>query len=271
MEYLIGDCTPVVFFAEDQEQADKVLEVPERTAASVRRIIYTEPRGFGDYDDPRLLFWDTFLEMGRRHRESHPDAVVRRMAAAAETDVMTLVYTSGTTGPPKGAMLTNANAAYCIDKIVNETDRFPDGAGPSSKDLIVTYLPLCHVAERIFSTWTLVGAGPSLNFAESIETVTENLREVQPTLFFAVPRIWERLHALVVIKGNDATRFKRIFLRFTMALARIIGRRKVANGGSHTLLTRLLVRGGPAARVPGPEGADSACAVAATPARVRPP
>ena len=240
VEYLIGDCAPVVFFAEDQEQADKVLEVPAGTAASVRRIIYTEPRGFGDYHDPRLLFWDAFLEMGRRHREAHPEAVAERMAAAADTDVMTLVYTSGTTGPPKGAMLTNANASYCVDKIVNETDRFPDGAGPNPKDLIVTYLPLCHVAERIFSTWTLVGAGPSLNFAESIETVTENLREIQPTLFFAVPRIWERLHALVTIKGNDATFFKRVCLRFAMALAQVIGRQKVANGGSHTPASRLL-------------------------------
>ena len=240
VEYLIGDCSPVVFFAEDQEQADKVLEVPTETAASVGRIIYTEPRGFGDYHDPRLLFWDTFLEMGRRHREDHPGAVAERMAAATDTDVMTLVYTSGTTGPPKGAMLTNANAAYCIDKIVNETQRFPDGVGPNPKDLIVTYLPLCHVAERIFSTWTLVGAGPSLNFAESIETVTENLREVQPTLFFGVPRIWERLHATVLIKSSDATWFKRVFLKFTLALAKLIGRQKVANGGSHTLVSRLL-------------------------------
>ena len=240
VEYLIGDCTPAVFFAEDQEQADKILEVPAETAASVRRIIFTEPRGFGDYDDPRLLFWDAFLEAGRRHREAYPDAVDRRMADATPGDVMTLVYTSGTTGPPKGAMLTNANAAYCIDRIVNETQRLPDGVGPNPRDLIVTYLPLCHVAERIFSTWTMVGAGPSLNFAESIETVTENLREIQPTLFFAVPRIWERLHALVTIKGNDATPFKRVLLRFSMALARVIGRQKVANGGSHTLTTRLL-------------------------------
>ena len=240
VEYLVGDCTPAVFFAEDQEQADKILEVPPETAAPVRRIIYTEPRGFGDYEDPRLLFWDAFLETGRRHREAHPNAVTRRMAEATDTDVMTLVYTSGTTGPPKGAMLTNVNAAFCIDRIVDETARFPDGVGPNPRDLIITYLPLCHVAERIFSTWTLVGAGPSLNFAESIETVTENLREIQPTLFFAVPRIWERLHALVTIKSSDATPLKRACLRFAMALAAVIGRKKVANGGSHTLLTRLL-------------------------------
>ncbi len=238
--YLVGDCTPTVFFAEDQEQADKILEVPAETAQSVRSIIFTEPRGFGDYEDPWLLFWDAFLEMGRRHRAANPAAVAERMASAADDDVMTLVYTSGTTGPPKGAMLTNANAAYCIDKIVNEVARMPDGTGPNPKDLIVTYLPLCHVAERIFSTWTLVGAGPSLNFAESIETVTENLREVQPTLFFAVPRIWERLHALVTIKGSDATPLKRLFLRISMAFAAAIGRRKAANGGSHTPFTRLL-------------------------------
>ncbi len=238
--YLVGDCTPVVFFAEDQEQVDKILEVPADTAACVRRIVYAEPRGFGDYYDERLMFWDEFLEAGRQHREDNPSAVADRMAQATPQDVMTLVYTSGTTGPPKGAMLSNANAEFCMDKIVNETARFPDGRGPSGSDMILTYLPLCHVAERIFSTWSLVSASASLNFAESIETVTENLREVQPTLFFAVPRIWERLHAMVAIKSSDATWFKRVLLKITMAMAGYIGRRKVANAGNHTLLSRLL-------------------------------
>ena len=106
-------------------------------------------------------------------------------------------------------MLTNANFEFVVDD-----SRPPDGAAarrqavPGPSDLVVTYLPLCHVAERIFSTWHLVGAGVVLNFAESIETVTANLREVQPTLFFAVPRIWEKLHAGVLIKGNDASRFE---------------------------------------------------------------
>jgi len=240
VEYLIGDCTPRVFFAEDQEQADKVLAVEPDVASGIERIIYVEPRGFGDYHDDRLIFWDDFLELGRKHREAHPGAVADRMAAAQPDDVMTLVYTSGTTGPPKGAMLTNTNAAYAMQKIISETGRFPDQKGPGPDDLIVTYLPLCHVAERIFSTWTLCISGASLNFAESIDTVTLNLREIQPTVFFAVPRIWERLHASVFIRGNDASPFKKLFFRFGLALAERIGAAKVANGGEHTFASRLL-------------------------------
>jgi len=238
--YLVGDCTPKVFFAEDQEQADKVLAVDPEIGAAVERIIYVEPRGFGDYTDDRLIFWDEFLELGRRHREANPGALEALMSAAEPTDIMTLVYTSGTTGPPKGAMLSNANAEYAMNKIIMDVTRTPDGKAPNPSDLIVTYLPLCHVAERIFSTWTLCIAGPSLNFAESIDTVTLNLREVQPTIFFAVPRIWERLHAAVFIRGNDATWFKRLWFKASLRLASIIGKEKVANGGNHTPKSRVL-------------------------------
>lgn len=240
VEYLVGDCTPKVFFAEDQEQADKLLAIDPQVATNVERIIYVEPRGFGDYTDDRLIFWDDFLELGRQHREANPRALEALMAAAEPTDIMTLVYTSGTTGPPKGAMLSNANAEYAMNKIIMNATRSPDGKEPNPSDLIVTYLPLCHVAERIFSTWTLCIAGPSLNFAESIDTVTLNLREVQPTIFFAVPRIWERLHAAVFIRGNDASWFKKLWFKAGLSLASIIGKEKVANGGNHTSKSRVL-------------------------------
>ena len=295
VEHIVGDCTPVVYLAEDQEQADKMLEASPEASRSVRRILYVEPRGFGGYSDPRLLSWGDFLEMGRSHRGDHADAVADRMSGARSDDTMTLVYTSGTTGPPKGAMLSNANAAYCMGKIVGESDRYPGMAraavtrlldllsggrssgrrssgsrigpldrldddasvrgrlaraaertlapwtlAPNPGDFVLTYLPLCHVAERVFSTWTLVGTGPSLNFAESIDTVAENLREVQPTLFFAVPRIWERMHATVRIKGANATWFKRLVLASAMRMAASIGARKSANGGRHTPLSFLL-------------------------------
>ena len=162
------------------------------------------------------------------------------MDQAQSDDVMTLVYTSGTTGPPKGAMLTNANAAFSMDTIVNLRERLPGGKPPNQDDLIVTYLPLCHVAERIFSTWHLVRCGTVLNFAESIDTIAVNLNEVQPTLFFAVPRIWEKLHATVLIRGQDATWFKRKVLGVSLAMARSIGKTRVANGGNHTIGSRLL-------------------------------
>ena len=239
VEYLLVDCGATVHLAEDQEQVDRVIEIDSAMVPNLSRIIYCEPRGVRTYSDDRLMDWDDFLTIGRQHRAENPDVVVGHMADARPDDVMTLVYTSGTTGPPKGAMLTNANTAFCITRIIGD-DGLRGNQVPTADDLVVTYLPLCHVAERIFSTWHMVSCGLCLNFAESIETVTANLREVQPTLFFAVPRIWEKLHASVMIKGADASPFKRLWLRFGLKLASVIGREKVANGGLHTTKSRLL-------------------------------
>ena len=239
VEYLLTDCGSTIHLAEDQEQVDRVLEIDPAAVPNLSRIIYCEPRGVHSYLDDRLMDWEDFLAAGRQHRAENPDAVVGRMAEARPDDVMTLVYTSGTTGPPKGAMLTNANTEFSITRIIGENG-LRGKRVPTADDLVVTYLPLCHVAERIFSTWHMVSCGLSLNFAESIETVTVNLREVQPTLFFAVPRIWEKLHATVLIKGSDSSPFKRLWLRFSLHLATLIGREKVANGGFHTPKSRLL-------------------------------
>ena len=239
VEYLLTDCGATVHLAEDQEQVDRVLEIDPAMVPNLSRIIYCEPRGVRTYSDDRLMDWHDFLTVGRQHRAENPDVVVGHMADARPDDVMTLVYTSGTTGPPKGAMLTNANTAFCITRVIGD-DGLRGNQVPTADDLVVTYLPLCHVAERIFSTWHMVSCGLCLNFAESIETVTANLREVQPTLFFAVPRIWEKLHASVMIKGTDASPFKRLWLRFGLKLASVIGREKVANGGLHTTKSRLL-------------------------------
>jgi long-chain acyl-CoA synthetase len=161
------------------------------------------------------------------------------MAEATADDIITLVYTSGTTGPPKGAMLTNTNSTFCIDMVINTDGRVAGDVKPNPSDEILTYLPLCHVAERIFSTWTMVGNGVTLNFAESIETVQANLREIQPTLFFAVPRIWEKIHATVLIKLQDATRFKRVIANIGLKLANVIGHERTANGGNHTFKSRV--------------------------------
>ncbi|MGI9642045.1 MAG: AMP-dependent synthetase/ligase, partial [Acidimicrobiia bacterium] len=153
--------------------------------------------------------------------------------------VMTLIYTSGTTGPPKGAMLTHNNVRFAVEKVINDPARFPNSKGEGPEDEKLTYLPLCHVAERLFSSWSMAYDGPILNFAESIETVQMNLREVQPTIFFAVPRIWERIHAGVLIRLQDATRLKRLFSSFGLRLASYIGQQRVANEGDFTMGSRL--------------------------------
>ncbi|HSV40237.1 MAG TPA: AMP-binding protein, partial [Nocardioidaceae bacterium] len=188
VEYLVSHSGAKVHLAEDQEQLDKVLDVSEKTP-ELERVLYVETRGIkGSYDDARLLDWADFLALGAEHRAANPRAVDELMAAAQPDDVMTLVYTSGTTGPPKGAMLSVANVEFAVKTVVEEHAFF--NPGPNLNDLTLSYLPLCHVAERFFTTWYNAVGGTQVNFAESIDTVPQNLREVQPTIFFAVPRIW---------------------------------------------------------------------------------
>ncbi|GAA3228141.1 long-chain fatty acid--CoA ligase [Actinocorallia longicatena] len=235
--HLLTDSGASILVAEDQEQVDKALLVE---APELRHIVYLEPRGVDGYDDPRLMSWTAFLELGDRHREEHPGAVAGRMADAAEDDLVTLVYTSGTTGPPKGAMLSAANVEFALATL---QDGFIDPP-PSEKDLILSYLPLCHVAERIFTTWFNAATGVQVNFAESIETVQANLREVQPTILFGVPRIWEKVLAQVEIGVGQATPVKRRLTRFWLGVADRVGRGLVATGGRHTPRTRLMCAAG---------------------------
>jgi len=238
VRYLVNDSGARIHLAEDQEQVDKIVDEARDAFPNVTTIIYIEPRGLRSYDDDRLMFWDDFMDLGRAHRDEHPGTVAATMADAEAGDIVTLVYTSGTTGPPKGAMLTNENATYAIDNIIHAEGRTTDGKPPGPYDLIVTYLPLGHVAERIMSTWTMCSSGAVLNFAESIETVQMNLQEVQPTLFFAVPRIWEKIHATILIKLNDATPLKRLFNAIGLRLARYIGRSRVKHNGDYTAAAR---------------------------------
>jgi len=239
VEYLLSDSGAKVHLVEDQEQADKVMSVIG-SLPDLAKIIHVEPRGFREWHgDDRLLFWEDFLEQGRTHRAANPGVLEQVMSEAVEGDLIALVYTSGTTGPPKGAMLTNKNFSFCVHTLVGIEGRIP-GEVPNPDDSILTYLPLCHIAERIFSVWHMLGYGCTLNFAESIDTVQQNLREVQPTLFFAVPRIYERIHAGVIIRGRDGTWFKRVWFGFGMKLAGVIGTQRVANDGNHTFMSRLL-------------------------------
>ena len=235
--YLLSHSGARVLIAEDQEQVDKALEVLDQLP-ELEKIVYLEPRGIRyRYTEPKLLSWSDFLALGAQHRESDPDAVNRRMAEATEDDIMTLVYTSGTTGPPKGAMLAVSDVEFCIKVLV--ADGGFTSPPPSPADITLSYLPLCHIAERIFTTWFSACAGIQVHFAESIETVQENLREVQPTILFGVPRIWEKVLAAVRIRIDSATWLKRVSSRFWLRVADGIAETLVRTGGRHTVSTRV--------------------------------
>jgi long-chain acyl-CoA synthetase len=235
--YLLQDSGTRILIAEDQEQVDKALAV-EADCPDLEWIVHLEPRGVRDYDHPKLMSFADLLERGRAHRAEDPDLLARMAQDAEEDDVVTLIYTSGTTGPPKGAMLTNRNVDFGIEVLVFSGGLFDPPA--SRDDVTLSYLPLCHVAERAATVWNNAGAGVTVHFAESIETVQANLKEVQPTLFFAVPRIWEKIAAGIQIKMYSASRLKKLNFWLWMKVADVIGRRMVANDGSHTVVTRVL-------------------------------
>jgi len=247
VSYLLSHSGTTVEFVEDQEQLDKVLSSLDR-CPELQTIVYVEPRGIryrysGSIERPggtplTLLSWKEFTALGEEHRAAHPGEVEQRMAAATPEDIATLIYTSGTTGPPKGAMLSVANVEFAIDILVHGGGFTSPPPGP--QDMTLSYLPLCHVAERIFTVWFNAGAGVTVHFGESIATVTQDLREVQPTILFGVPRIWEKILAGVHIRIASASWLKRAHSRFWLRIADRIGTTLVATGGKHTFGTKLL-------------------------------
>ena len=200
VEYLLTHSGTKVLIAEDEEQLDKALAVRERLPA-LRHIVLIDPRNVRELGD--VTTWEQL--------ESH-EPLADYGQGIDESDTAVIVYTSGTTGPPKGAMLTHANLTWAADSF-----RRAFGTGPD--DEVLSYLPLCHVAERLGSVINGLGTGYVVNFGEGGESFAQDLRDVQPTLFAAVPRVWEKMLATVEIKMADASRLKRWSYRMAMRRA----------------------------------------------------
>jgi long-chain acyl-CoA synthetase len=197
VEYQLVDSRSTFVFVEDEEQLDKVLEVRARLPL-LRKIVVFDMEGLRDLKDGQVLSLDGLRELGARHDAEHPGLWEQRIAARAPEQLAVLIYTSGTTGRPKGAMLSHANIMFAIRLY---RDAFPQ----DENDERMCFLPLCHVAERVVGSYTALLSSTCLNFVENPETVPENVREIAPTVFGAVPRIWEKFYSGVLIRLKEAS------------------------------------------------------------------
>ncbi|MCY1022345.1 AMP-dependent synthetase/ligase [Pyxidicoccus sp. MSG2] len=219
--YILNDARCKVVICEDQEQYDKVATVAAETP-SVQHVIVLEPRGLRGVQDARLRTWERFLADGRALAEQEPAWLRTQLAQRNPDDAAMVIYTSGTTGSPKGALVSSRN-------MLQGSATFVEQLGLTPEDSVVSYLPLCHVAEKLFSLLLPLVVGGKVHFGEALETVQSDVAEVSPTVFLGVPRIWEKMHANVVVKMRDASWLKRtLFDTFTRLGGRI--RERERNG-----------------------------------------
>ncbi len=216
VEYLITNSGTRFYFAEDEEQLDKVLEVRERTP-TLEKIIIFDMEGLRNFKDDQCLSIDELSELGRDYLAHHPDVWDTELAAAGPDDVMILTYTSGTTGPPKGAMISHRNMVYVLNTAQTALPMF-------AEDEQLGFLPLAHVAGRLLYGFVPLESGSTVNLVESLETTVQDQQEVSPTVLFAVPRVWEKQYSSIAIKLKEATTLGR--LAYDRALA--IGHRAAA-------------------------------------------
>jgi len=235
VQYLIGHSESKILFAEDQEQVDKALEVIDKLP-ELKKIIYFEPRGLTNYDSPLLMTWDEFLKIGKEEFERNPNFVNDKLELIDPEDVAIMVYTSGTTGPPKGSMITHANLAWVGTNIMNFN--IMKNVNTEHQEF-VSFLPLCHIFGRLVDLVLGSHLLATINMAESIDTVQDDLMEIQPTFFAAVPRILEKMHASVLVKMKDASLLKRILFGISLRLGTYAADRKL-DKGFHDPLVKII-------------------------------
>ena len=209
LEYLVNDSDSRFLFLENDEQLDKFLSVKETMPGLTKAIVF-DREGLHDFADDSVIFLDDLYRMGREFLKQHPDRFDEEIAKSSPKDTAILVYTSGTTGPPKGAMISHENI---IVSIIGSAITLP----VTEEDEQVCFLPLCHILERLISVFIPIGLGSTVNFAESPETVFDNVREVSPHVFTAVPRVWEKVYSRISIMAGEATPLGRFAYRRAVA------------------------------------------------------
>ncbi|MDD5333338.1 MAG: long-chain fatty acid--CoA ligase [Rhodoferax sp.] len=196
VHYLCQDSRTSILFVEDDEQLDKALEVREQLPG-LRKIVVFDMEGLHQLSDPGVISLDDLRKLGLAYLAQHPDELQQRIDACRPEDLAILVYTSGTTGKPKGAMHLHAGLVYTVRG-------FNTLIAQDEQDERMCFLPLCHIAERMGGEYFALYTGTKLNFVENPETIPENVREIAPTVFTAVPRVWEKFYSGVMISLKEA-------------------------------------------------------------------
>ena len=220
VEYLCADSRTTVLFVQNEEQLDKALEV-RASLPLLRHIVVFDNKGLERFSDPMVLSLASLRERGAAHDAAHPQEFERRCKSRGPKDLAILVYTSGTTGKPKGAMHSHAGLLH----IIRSTDAFlPQNAS----DQRMCFLPLCHIAERVGGEYVGVYTGAVLNFVENPETVPENVREISPTVLLAVPRVWEKFYSAVTLAVSESGALQRWAYRWASGVGEQVADRLLA-------------------------------------------
>jgi long-chain acyl-CoA synthetase len=234
IQYVVHHAEAKIVFLETEDHWQKVRSQLDALPHLQHVVMF---RGAPPIDDERVMSWEQFMARGD---EGSAEELRERLEAIQLEDTGVLIYTSGTTGPPKGVMLTHGNLAWKAKLLVDILQAIPG-------DCMLSYLPLAHVAEQMATIHVAVTAGFPPYFAESIDKLADNLKEVRPTVFFGVPRVWEKFHAGITAKMDKATGVKAALAGWALSVGQRVasrrdrgqrvGRRLTAQ---HRLATRLV-------------------------------
>jgi long-chain acyl-CoA synthetase len=217
VQYLCEDSRTTVLFVEDEEQLDKAL-MSRGQLPLLKLIVVIDTEGLTRYSDPMVISLQALRDQGRQHERSQPGLFERRRVSRHPEDLAILIYTSGTTGKPKGAMHSHAGMVYAMRG-------YSFYLAQDQRDERMLFLPLCHIAERLGGMYSCIYGGAILNFVENPDTVPENVREIAPTLFFAVPRVWEKFYSAVTIAIAEAGAFQQAIYRASLACGHAVAAR----------------------------------------------
>lgn len=228
LQYIVRHSRTKIIVCGDQEQTDKVLDAQRHDGGlpDLTTVICVDMKGMRHYAQDGLMSFAAVMELGASREAEFGPPIDAALAAGQPDDVAIIVYTSGTTGMPKGAMLTHRNMLHASAQVVSIL------ALDAKSYSVLCYLPLCHVAERSFSTVMQLLTGCVVSFAKSVDTVVVNLREIAPKGFLGVPRIWEKMQQSILYRVRDTTAFQRRAFETCMKLGRPIAERRLANGGA---------------------------------------